>query len=327
MSTPPSRHRETPRRRLAGRAARSVRMGAPHGHADAGGTRATRASMSSGPSVSPAPATGARSSSRQRREAPRTRCPRSTSASTASVISEPERIRSAVRRWSPTRLPRVAEHGRDARSSITVVLADDTVLLRRGRCPTAGRRRLRGGRPVRERGGSAPPRRDAQPQVAVWISACPTHTDEGLRAAREIRSIPRHGSARAFSVRGVRVRDGFARRAPKASGTSSATGYPTSTSSHQPCDEWRKAALALDPAVVSEPRSASAGRSARRAHAARARPRADGRGGSNQAIADRMYVTLRAVEKHVTSIFSKIDLPKQHDDHRRVLAVLLFLRG
>ena len=49
-------------------------------------------------------------------------------------------------------------------------------------------------------------------------------------------------------------------------------------------------------------------------------------GRSNQAIAERMFVTLRAVEKHVTSIFTKLDLPASSDDHRRVLAVLAFLR-
>ena len=49
-------------------------------------------------------------------------------------------------------------------------------------------------------------------------------------------------------------------------------------------------------------------------------------GRSNQAIADRMFVTLRAVEKHVTSIFTKLDLPASTDDHRRVLAVLAFIR-
>ena len=47
----------------------------------------------------------------------------------------------------------------------------------------------------------------------------------------------------------------------------------------------------------------------------------------NQAIAERMFVTLRAVEKHVTSIFTKLDLPASSDDHRRVLAVLAFLQG
>ena len=50
-------------------------------------------------------------------------------------------------------------------------------------------------------------------------------------------------------------------------------------------------------------------------------------GRSNQAIAERLFVTLRAVEKHVTSIFTKLGLPASTDDHRRVLAVLAFLRA
>ncbi len=50
-------------------------------------------------------------------------------------------------------------------------------------------------------------------------------------------------------------------------------------------------------------------------------------GRSNQAIAERLFVTLRAVEKHVTSIFSKLRLPASTEDHRRVLAVLTYLRG
>jgi DNA-binding NarL/FixJ family response regulator len=50
-------------------------------------------------------------------------------------------------------------------------------------------------------------------------------------------------------------------------------------------------------------------------------------GRSNQAIADRLYVTPRAVEKHVTSIFSKLDLRATTEDHRRVLAVLAFLQS
>lgn len=50
-------------------------------------------------------------------------------------------------------------------------------------------------------------------------------------------------------------------------------------------------------------------------------------GRSNQAIADRLFVTLRAVEKHVTSIFTKLGLPASTDDHRRVLAVLKYLRA
>ena len=48
-------------------------------------------------------------------------------------------------------------------------------------------------------------------------------------------------------------------------------------------------------------------------------------GRSNQAVAEKLVITLRAVEKHVTSIFSKLRLPATAEDHRRVLAVLTYL--
>jgi DNA-binding NarL/FixJ family response regulator len=50
-------------------------------------------------------------------------------------------------------------------------------------------------------------------------------------------------------------------------------------------------------------------------------------GRSNNAIAEALVVTERAVEKHVTSIFSKLDLTPATEDHRRVLAVLAYLRS
>jgi DNA-binding NarL/FixJ family response regulator len=50
-------------------------------------------------------------------------------------------------------------------------------------------------------------------------------------------------------------------------------------------------------------------------------------GRSNQAIARRLVLTERAVEKHVTSIFGKLGLTPAREDHRRVLAVLSFLRS
>jgi DNA-binding NarL/FixJ family response regulator len=50
-------------------------------------------------------------------------------------------------------------------------------------------------------------------------------------------------------------------------------------------------------------------------------------GRSNHAIAEALVVTERAVEKHVTSIFSKLNLPPTAEDHRRVLAVLTYLRA
>jgi DNA-binding NarL/FixJ family response regulator len=50
-------------------------------------------------------------------------------------------------------------------------------------------------------------------------------------------------------------------------------------------------------------------------------------GRSNAAMAEALGVTERAVEKHVTAIFSKLDLPRAVADHRRVLAVLRFMRS
>jgi DNA-binding NarL/FixJ family response regulator len=49
-------------------------------------------------------------------------------------------------------------------------------------------------------------------------------------------------------------------------------------------------------------------------------------GRSNQAISERLYLSSRAIERHVTSIFEKLQLPVSGDDNRRVLAVLAFLR-
>ena len=50
-------------------------------------------------------------------------------------------------------------------------------------------------------------------------------------------------------------------------------------------------------------------------------------GRSNQGIADELVITLRAVEKHVSSVFGKLGLPSSAAESRRVLAVLLFLRS
>jgi DNA-binding NarL/FixJ family response regulator len=50
-------------------------------------------------------------------------------------------------------------------------------------------------------------------------------------------------------------------------------------------------------------------------------------GRTNRAIAEALFVSERAVERHVTSIFTKLDLPTGEQDHRRVLAVLAYLRG
>jgi DNA-binding NarL/FixJ family response regulator len=50
-------------------------------------------------------------------------------------------------------------------------------------------------------------------------------------------------------------------------------------------------------------------------------------GRSNSGIAEALVLTVGAVEKHIASIFSKLDLPHSGVDHRRVLAVLAYLQG
>ena len=50
-------------------------------------------------------------------------------------------------------------------------------------------------------------------------------------------------------------------------------------------------------------------------------------GRTNRAISEELFISERAVERHVTSIFSKLDLPPAKEDHRRVLAVLTYLRS
>ena len=86
---------------------------------------------------------------------------------------------------------------------------------------------------------------------------------------------------------------------------------------------------ALDPTVVSQ----LVGRRRRDNPLAELSPREHevlelmAEGLSNAAIAGRIFITERAVEKHVTNIFQKLRLPLAPDTHRRVLAVLALLRS
>ncbi len=165
--------------------------------------------------------------------------------------------------------------------------------------------------------------------VIVDIRLPPTHSDEGLRAALEIRA--KHPSVGVL-VLSQYVELGLALKllADSAEGV----GYLLKDRISD-VDEFVAAVRrvadggsALDPIIVSTLLS----RQRPDDPLAQLTPRerevlelmAEGR--SNQAICDRLFITQRAVEKHVTSIFVKLRLPADAGDHRRVLAVLAFLR-
>ncbi len=214
--------------------------------------------------------------------------------------------------------------------ALRVVLADDSVLLREG----IARLLTEAGFEIAAQSGTGDDllRHVAmhRPDVAIVdIRMPPTHTDEGLRAAQEIRE--RHPGVGVL-VLSQYVEPGYALEL--LSESAEGVGYLLKDRVSD-VDEFTTAVRrvaeggsALDPAVVNQ----LVGRKRQHDPIGELTPRerevlelmAEGR--SNQAIAERMFVTLRAVEKHVTSIFSKLGLTAAAEDHRRVLAVLAFLR-
>lgn len=171
---------------------------------------------------------------------------------------------------------------------------------------------------------------DSPDAVIVDIRMPPTHTDEGLVAAARLQEEqPDLG----VLVLSQYVELGLAARllAENAAGL----GYLLKDRITD-LDEFAAAirrvgagGSALDPAIVSQ----LLGRRRDDDVLEHVTPRERevlalmAQGYSNQAIADRLVVTVRAVEKHVTSIFDKLGLPVTTDSHRRVLAVLAFLRS
>ncbi len=246
-------------------------------------------------------------------------------------LQQPERVYQVVADDLPRDFPNLRNTIATLGDSISVVLADDTVLLREG----IARLLADSGFEVVAQSDNAEDllRHVAMhtPDVAIVdIRMPPTHTDEGLRAAREIRER--------FPETGVLVLSQYVEAAyalDLLSENTEGVGYLLKDRVSD-IDEFAasvrrvsEGGSALDPAVVSE----LVGRRRRDDPLDDLTPRerevlelmAEGR--SNQAIADRLFVTLRAVEKHVTNIFAKLDLPASTDDHRRVLAVLLFFRS
>jgi DNA-binding NarL/FixJ family response regulator len=214
---------------------------------------------------------------------------------------------------------------------VRVVIADDTALLREG----VARLLTDAGFEVVGQCADADDLllkvRSYSPDVAITdIRMPPTQTDEGLRAALEIRaSYPKVG----VLVLSQHADIGLAMKllADSAEGV----GYMLKDRVGDP-DELAEAVRrvghggsVIDPTIVSQLLGRRRGDDPVDTLTPREREvlelMAEGR--SNQGIADRLFVTERAVQKHITSIFQKLGLPTGSEDHRRVLAVLAFLRA
>jgi DNA-binding NarL/FixJ family response regulator len=214
---------------------------------------------------------------------------------------------------------------------VRVAIAEDSVLLREGLSRLLGE----AGFEVVAQCDSADEllvkvRSYALDVVIVDIRLPPTHSDEGLRAALEIRE--RHPSVGVL-VLSQYVELGLAMKllADSAEGV----GYLLKDRISDVEDfvaSLRRVAeggSALDPIIVSTLLS----RQRSDDPLARLTPRERevlvlmAEGSSNQGIADKLVITLRAVEKYVSSIFGKLGLPSTGTESRRVLAVLAFLRA
>jgi DNA-binding NarL/FixJ family response regulator len=214
---------------------------------------------------------------------------------------------------------------------VRVAIAEDSVLLREG----LARLLTEGGFEVISRCGTADElRREmlvALPDVAILdIRLPPTHSDEGLMAAIEIRE--KYPSV-AVLVLSQYVELGLAMKllADSAEGV----GYllkdrisdvPEFLSAIR---RVAQGGSAVDPTIVSTllSRRRLDDPLAKLTKREREVLELMASGHSNQGIADRLVITLRAVEKYVSTIFDKLGIPSASSQSRRVLAVLLYLRS
>jgi len=212
-----------------------------------------------------------------------------------------------------------------------IVIAEDSVLLREG----ISRLLAEYGDEVVEALGDAEGVLESvdrqQPDLVIMdVRMPPTHTDEGLRAAIALRA-KRPGTP--VLVLSQYVEERYA--SELLAGSTAAVGYLLKervADVREFVEAARRVAAggtALDPEVVSQ----LLARSRRREPLDGLTPRerevlglmAQGR--SNTAIAQHLVVSDGAVEKHISSIFSKLDLAPSDTEHRRVLAVLTYLNG
>ena len=210
-----------------------------------------------------------------------------------------------------------------------IAIAEDSAILRDGLAQLlAGR-----GFDVTDAVGDPEALRDAVgralPDVAVIdIRMPPTFTDEGLRLAIELRRDHPHLGILLFSQY-IETRYAADLLADGAAGI----GYLLKDRVADVSDfvealvRVASGGTALDPEVITQLMAASRRRDSLSGMSKREREvlalMAEGR--SNAAIATALVISEGAVEKHVTSIFTKLDLPVSQLDHRRVLAVLRFL--
>jgi DNA-binding NarL/FixJ family response regulator len=211
-----------------------------------------------------------------------------------------------------------------------VVIADDSVLLREGIAALLTRAGIDVAAQASDPDELAAAVDEHHPDVAIVdIRMPPTHTDEGLRAAHALRE--RHPDIGILIVSQY-VEVGIATRLLAES--PERLGYLLKDRVRAPDDfvstleRVAEGGSALDPEIVSQLLGAGHNGGPLEGLTTREREVLElvAEGLSNQAIAERLHIALRSVEKHVSTIFTKLGLPATGGEHRRVLAVLQYLR-
>jgi DNA-binding NarL/FixJ family response regulator len=216
-------------------------------------------------------------------------------------------------------------------AGMRVVIAEDSALLREGLVRLLEDRGHEVAAAVGDAGALLAAVAEHHPDVVVTdIRMPPTHTDEGLRAAVELR---RHHPAVGVLVLSQYIETTYATAllAANAGGVGYLLKDRVADAAEFAGALERVAAggTALDPVVVTKLMRASRQTGGLGGLTPREREvlelMAGGR--SNAAIAEAMVISSGAVEKHVASIFGKLGLPSSEADNRRVLAVLQYLRA
>jgi len=214
---------------------------------------------------------------------------------------------------------------------VRVVIADDSVLFREG----LARVLADGGFEVAAQAGDAGELHEAvaeaKPDVAIVdVRMPPTQTDEGARAAKDIRAEhPEVGVLVLSQVVEARHALDLFRERPEGFGYLLKDRVLEIDEFFESVRRVGRGGTAIDPEVVGQLVGRSRERDPLEELTRREREvlelMAEGR--SNRGICDKLVLSPKTVETHVNSIFSKLDLPPAPDDHRRVLAVLAFLNS